>query len=99
MVGSIGVIGGGFDFTGLMDKLGIKRRLRTAGDNKGMGDPFSPETLEQQAIWQAMLKDIHSEFIQAVKKPAAAIACWISSIPTYSAAASIPAWKRKKLVW
>ena len=67
LVGSIGVIGGGFDFTGLMDKLGIKRRLRTAGDNKGMGDPFSPETPEQQAIWQAMLKDIHSEFIQAVK--------------------------------
>ena len=67
LVGSIGVIGGGFDFTGLMDKLGIKRRLRTAGDNKGMGDPFSPETPEQQAMWQAMLKDIHSEFIQAVK--------------------------------
>ncbi len=67
LVGSIGVIGGSFDFTGLMDKLGIKRRLRTAGDNKGMGDPFSPETPEQQAMWQAMLKDIHSEFIQAVK--------------------------------
>ncbi len=67
LVGSIGVIGGGFDFTGLMDKLGIKRRLRTAGDNKGMGDPFSPETPEQQAMWQAMLKDIHNEFIRAVK--------------------------------
>ena len=48
LVGSIGVIGGSFDFTGIMDKLGIKRRLRTAGSNKGMGDPFSPETPEPQ---------------------------------------------------
>ena len=50
IVGSIGVIGGGFDFTGLMDKVGIKRRLKTAGSNKGMGDPFTPETPEQQEI-------------------------------------------------
>ena len=67
IVGSIGVIGGGFDFTGLMDKLGIKRRLKTAGSNKGMGDPFTPETPEQQAIWDKMLGDIHAEFIKAVK--------------------------------
>ena len=67
IVGSIGVIGGGFDFTGLMDKAGVKRRLKTAGSNKGMGDPFSPETPEQQAIWQQMLNDIHGEFIKAVK--------------------------------
>lgn len=67
LVGSIGVIGNSFDFTGLMDKLGVKRRLRTAGSNKGMGDPFSPETPEQQAIWQSMLADIHHEFIAAVK--------------------------------
>lgn len=67
MVGSIGVIGGGFDFTGLMDKLGVKRRLKTAGSNKGMGDPFSPETPEQAKIWQGMLTDIHSEFIKSVK--------------------------------
>ena len=67
LVGSIGVIGGGFDFTGLMDKLGIKRRLRIAGNNKGMGDPFTPETPQQQAIWQQMLNDIHGEFIKAVK--------------------------------
>ncbi|MDO5059735.1 MAG: S49 family peptidase [Neisseria sp.] len=68
MVGSIGVIGGGFDFTGLMEKLGIKRRLKTAGSNKGMGDPFTPETPEQQAIWQKMLNEIHTEFINAVKQ-------------------------------
>lgn len=67
IVGSIGVIGGGFDFTGLMDKLGIKRRLKTAGSNKGMGDPFTPETPEQAAIWNEMLTQIHQEFIQAVK--------------------------------
>ncbi|EKY08921.1 putative signal peptide peptidase SppA [Neisseria sp. oral taxon 020 str. F0370] len=67
LVGSIGVIGGGFDFTGLMDKLGVKRRLKIAGSNKGMGDPFTPETPEQQAIWQQMLDQIHGEFIKAVK--------------------------------
>lgn len=67
VVGSIGVIGGGFDFTGLMDTLGIKRRLKTAGSNKGMGDPFSPETPEQAKIWEQMLTDIHQEFIKAVK--------------------------------
>ena len=67
IVGSIGVIGGGFDATGLMDKIGVKRRLKTAGSNKGMGDPFSPETPEQTKIWNAMLADIHGEFIKAVK--------------------------------
>ena len=46
IVGSIGVIGGDFDVTGLMEKLCIKRRLKTAGSNKGMGDPFTPETPE-----------------------------------------------------
>ncbi|MFS6937560.1 S49 family peptidase [Neisseria animaloris] len=67
IVGSIGVIGGGFDLTGLIDKIGIKRRLKTAGSNKGMGDPFSPETPEQTKIWESMLADIHNEFIKAVK--------------------------------
>lgn len=67
IVGSIGVISSSFDFTGLIDKLGIKRRLRSAGSNKGMADPFSPETPEQAAIWEQMLKDIHAEFIKSVK--------------------------------
>lgn len=67
LVGSIGVIGSSFDATGLMDKLGIKRRQRIAGNNKGMGDPFTPETPEQQAIWQQMLNQIHGEFIKAVR--------------------------------
>lgn len=68
MVGSIGVIGSGFDATGLMEKIGIKRRVRIAGNNKGMGDPFSPETPEQQAVWQQMLDQIHAEFINAVRE-------------------------------
>nr|WP_051940830.1 S49 family peptidase [Stenoxybacter acetivorans] len=67
MVGSIGVIGGGFDFTELMDKIGVKRRLKIAGENKGMGDPFTAETPEQAAIWQGMLNDIHQEFIKSVR--------------------------------
>lgn len=67
LVGSIGVIGGSFDFTELMDKIGVKRRLKTAGSNKGMGDPFTPETPEQAKIWEAMLSDTHQEFIKAVK--------------------------------
>lgn len=67
VVGSIGVIGGGFDATGLMDKIGIKRRLKIAGSNKGMGDPFSPETPAQTQIWEKMLNDIHKEFIKSVK--------------------------------
>ena len=45
----------------------MKRRIRIAGNNKGMGDPFSPETPEQTAIWQQMLNQIHQQFIQSVK--------------------------------
>ena len=67
IVGSIGVVGSGFDLTGLMRNMGIQRRQRTAGSNKGMGDPFSPETPEQTAIWQGMLDDIHQQFIKAVR--------------------------------
>ena len=44
IVGSIGVLIDGFGFTGLMDKLGVERRLMTAGENKGFLDPFSPQT-------------------------------------------------------
>ncbi|MCO6504137.1 MAG: S49 family peptidase [Snodgrassella sp.] len=68
LVGSIGVIGSSFDFTGLIDKLGIKRRVKISGNNKDMGDPFVPETPEQQKIWQQMLHSIHTQFITAVKQ-------------------------------
>jgi protease-4 len=67
VVGSIGVLMDGFGFTGLMDKLGVERRLMTAGENKGFLDPFSPQTERQRIFTQAMLDQIHSQFIAAVK--------------------------------
>lgn len=68
IVGSIGVLMDGFGFTGLMDKLGIDRRLMTAGENKGFLDPFSPQTEKQRAYAQTMLDQIHQQFIAAVKQ-------------------------------
>ena len=68
IIGSIGVLMDGFGFTGLMDKLGIERRLMTAGENKGFLDPFSPQTEKQRAYAQAMLNQIHQQFIDVVKK-------------------------------
>jgi protease-4 len=68
LVGSIGVLMDGFGFTGLMDKLGIERRLMTAGANKAMLDPFSPQDEAQKAYIQAMLGEIHAQFIGVVKK-------------------------------
>jgi protease IV len=67
IVGSIGVLMDGFGFTGLMDKLGVERRLMTAGENKGFMDPFSPQTEKQRAFAQAMLNQIHQQFISVVK--------------------------------
>ena len=67
IVGSIGVLMDGFGFTGLMDKLGVERRLLTAGENKGFLDPFSPQTEKQRAFAQAMLNQIHQQFIAVVK--------------------------------
>ena len=67
IVGSIGVLMDGFGFTGLMDKLGIERRLMTAGENKGFLDPFSPQTEAQRKYAQAMLNQIHQQFIGVVK--------------------------------
>ena len=68
IVGSIGVLMDGFGFTGLMDKLGVERRLLTAGENKGFLDPFSPQTEKQREFAQTMLNQIHQQFIDAVKK-------------------------------
>ncbi|EWS65812.1 S49 family peptidase [Hydrogenophaga aromaticivorans] len=67
LVGSIGVLMDGFGFTGLMDKLGVERRLMTAGANKAMLDPFSPQDAEQTAYIQSMLGEIHSQFITVVR--------------------------------
>jgi protease IV len=67
VVGSIGVLMDGFGFTGLMEKLGVERRLMTAGENKGFLDPFSPQSDKQRAFAQAMLDQIHQQFIGVVK--------------------------------
>jgi protease-4 len=68
IVGSIGVLMDGFGFTGLMEKLGVERRLLTAGENKGFLDPFSPQTDKQRVFAQAMLDQIHQQFIGVVKE-------------------------------
>ncbi|HSB95109.1 MAG TPA: S49 family peptidase [Spongiibacteraceae bacterium] len=67
LVGSIGVVSASFGFTGLMQKLGVERRLFTAGENKGMLDPFSPLPDEQQQLWQTILDTTHQQFIARVK--------------------------------
>lgn len=67
MVGSIGVLMNGFGFTGSMDKLGIERRLITAGKNKGFLDPFSPLKDEEVAHARTLLENIHEQFINVVK--------------------------------
>ncbi len=68
IVGSIGVLMDGFGFTGSMDKLGIERRLLTAGENKGFLDPFSPQNERHKSHAQGMLDDIHRQFIDVVRK-------------------------------
>ncbi|WP_414691176.1 S49 family peptidase [Noviherbaspirillum sp.] len=68
IVGSIGVLMDGFGFTGLMDKLGIERRLMTAGENKGFMDPFSPQSAKHKAYAQEMLNEVHQQFIDVVRK-------------------------------
>ncbi len=68
LVGSIGVRMDSFGFVELMDKLGVERRLLTAGENKGLFDPFLPEDAEQKAHLQKMLNEVHRHFIDAVKQ-------------------------------
>jgi protease-4 len=67
-VGSIGVLMDGFGFTGTMEKLGIERRLLTAGENKGMLDPFSPQNEKHRAYAKAMIDQIHQQFIKVVRE-------------------------------
>lgn len=68
IVGSIGVLMDGFGFTGLMDKVGVERRLLTAGENKGFLDPFSPQVPKQKEYAQSMVNEIHQQFIDVVRK-------------------------------
>lgn len=68
IVGSIGVLMEGFGFTGLMDKVGVERRLMTAGENKGFMDPFSPQSPKHKNYAQDMLDEVHQQFIDVVRK-------------------------------
>ncbi|KJS14395.1 MAG: peptidase S49 [Hoeflea sp. BRH_c9] len=67
IVGSIGVISAGFGFTGLIDKIGVERRVYTAGQNKSLLDPFKPENQEDVAYLKELQLEIHKVFIDLVK--------------------------------
>src|SRR5689334_13829625 len=67
IVGSIGVIGASFGFAKLIDKIGVERRIYTAGTNKAMLDPFLPENPDHVARLKAIQQDIHATFIDLVK--------------------------------
>lgn len=67
LVGSIGVLMDGFGVQGLMNRLGIERRLMTAGENKAMLDPFSPINPTHQRAAQALIDEVHQHFIASVK--------------------------------
>lgn len=68
LIGSIGVLMDGFGFVDGMKKLGVERRLLTAGENKGLLDPFSPAKENEVAFAKAMLDEIHQQFIKAVRQ-------------------------------
>jgi signal peptide peptidase SppA len=67
IIGSVGVIGGSFGFAGLLNKLGIERRLYTSGERKAMLDPFLPEKPEDVERLKSVQRDIHEDFIALVK--------------------------------
>lgn len=68
IVGSIGVLMDGFGFTGTMEKLGVERRLLTAGESKGFLDPFSPQNEQHKDHAKQMLSEVHGQFIDVVRK-------------------------------
>ncbi len=68
IVGSIGVLMNGFGFTGLMDKLGVERRLITSGENKAMLDPFSPLDERHKEYAKKLTDEIHQQFISVVRE-------------------------------
>ncbi|OHV11798.1 signal peptide peptidase SppA [Kushneria phosphatilytica] len=67
LVGSIGVIYSGFGLQDAIAKLGVERRVFTAGDNKDFLDPFQPISDHQRQFWQSVLDRTHQQFIAAVK--------------------------------
>ena len=68
LVGSIGVVASGFGFVDTLEKLGVERRLYTAGAHKGFLDPFSEEKEEEVEFWETVLKSTHKQFIDKVKE-------------------------------
>jgi signal peptide peptidase SppA len=68
IVGSIGVVGGSFGFSKLLEKLGIERRLYTSGEHKAMLDPFLPEKPDDVDRLKAVQREIHGDFIDLVKR-------------------------------
>lgn len=68
IVGSIGVLMDGYGFTEVMKKVGVERRLMTAGENKAMLDPFSPVNPRHQALAQSMLNEVHEQFKTVVRQ-------------------------------
>jgi protease-4 len=67
LIGSIGVIMNGFGFVDVIKKIGVERRLLTAGEHKAMLDPFSPAKADENAHMQALLNGVHQQFIKAVR--------------------------------
>lgn len=68
IVGSIGVVGGTFGFQELIKKIGVERRLYTAGEHKAMLDPFLPEDADDVARLKSLQREIHAIFINLVKE-------------------------------
>jgi protease-4 len=68
LVGSIGVTAAGFGFTGVMEKLGVDRRVYTSGEHKAFLDPFQPPKEEEARFWQQVLETTHRQFIASVKR-------------------------------
>jgi signal peptide peptidase SppA len=68
ILGSIGVVGGGFGFQDLIRKIGVERRIYTAGEHKAMLDPFQPENPEDVARLKSIQREIHAIFIALVKQ-------------------------------
>lgn len=68
IIGSIGVIMNGFGFSSVLEKLGVERRLLTAGEHKAMLDPFSPAKAQETQHMQLMLDQVHQQFITAVRQ-------------------------------
>ncbi len=67
LIGSIGVLMDGFGFVDIMQKMGVERRLLTAGAHKAMLDPFSPPKEDETKYMQGLLDEVHQQFISAVK--------------------------------